>query len=322
MNQGSKKKCFSFIGEDIITGKNPLHYLCKSNGLGIIKIVVNHAPFLTMMFDGSLKLPEQYIDRQFPLCLKTVTGVFRFVYLMFLFKDRRFTLDSLSDNEDLCFVPSDMNRAPFKRLPVKSELLDLSASAVMKWGPSVTDQRALLENFRTQNISKLKHYMAQIAAFPRFRQKVALVESLVTTLDDPNTAAKSPNKISLYLDDFSRIKQIMDLLRPIFLVLKIFKDRVKAFPNEYEIHTKVVREVFLPSISKSMGRLVDFMKTNFSHRYSVFLPRLCEFLVECQPLCDVSLVRDLSLALLHRKFSYGESIAEVKHTLGCICFLF
>lgn len=305
--QENNQPGFVFFGEDLSTGKNILHYLCESNGLGMIKIAVNQAPFLTMMTDNNLKLPEQYIDRSFQLSLKTVTCMFRFAYLMSLQRNRVTEVDVELGRYDLDTYLSLKQSISFKSMPDNKQLLDLSASSALRWAAAFEEQKKIVNSFKSHDFLKLQNFMRQLKMYQHFRQRLALLESMITTLDDP-TLASTLDKHLLYQEDFVRLKKIIDVLSPLCHALALLCSKFRSNPDLHEEQKKEILHLFVGSLNKNLIRLVDFIMANMSARLVAHLPRICQLILECKELLDPAIVRDLCVKLMHRKFALGESI--------------
>lgn len=83
VSQGKlNKDKFNFIRCDEKSGKSVLHYFCETNSLGIINLILNQAPYLTLQFDDCLKVPLQYKSKVYLISWKVVWSMMKLVYLL------------------------------------------------------------------------------------------------------------------------------------------------------------------------------------------------------------------------------------------------
>ena len=87
VSQGKlNREKFNFIKCDGVSGKSALHYYCETNSLGIINLILNQAPYLTLQFDERLKVPLEYKSKVYLISWKVLWSMMKLIYLLELQK--------------------------------------------------------------------------------------------------------------------------------------------------------------------------------------------------------------------------------------------
>lgn len=328
-----RKEPFDFFVEDKKQGKTMLHYLCQKNARGTMNIVLNQAPYQSMLVDDRLKLPLQYKSKAYLITWKLLFSMFKFIYLLELMKPydnmdicyrglhkeehakrQQMIKQALSQTQPIYFFPNS-NQNGTNPNPAFAPGQELSKE--MK--QAVIMQEHQYKTSRPDEYLDVKNRLQQMNMLKTLRFKIALLESYVTNLYDPK--ANKGQRLDIRFADNLRCRKIMLAIREIGTYFSLLTQLAYKNSSKYNYILDILDSLFKETFMRDVNKFCTFLLQNFCAHYESLLGQVHDVLLLNKHFLGTELQRDHLFSLFQSKEYYPEELVSPKGLGWNMCVL-